>query len=444
MVLVDDDVAGRQVGERRERGATLVLGPAQGSTPRAEDLALSEDDDAEGGDREPRRALADDDRERLGSLERRRDLGFDLVLAEDLAQVLRLALVRGGQPDAKSFRAPAGDLRGELVEAAGEARDFLRLQDDLSPGGGAGRGAGGAGDQAQLDDLAAREALAERRVGHRFVGRLVQKLRQVDQDRRRGGKVVEEPRGGLRGGVLRRQRQDEQLVELPDRALGRGIEQADRLDIVAEELEPRRTGLARREDVDDPAAQAPLPHGHDRLDLLVAASLQRFEQKLAVQAVARGEPERARREFLATPQGRAERGRRRDHGDQVAHREPARDHRPLGVRFAVMAATPEPRLRRRELEHGRAEELQVLRPAVSVGEAADYDERGARMSLDQLGDGQRAGRAGEAGDAQADFSLSEGLRQRFECRPLSQHSEPSTIRYHGLCGGLAGAGGGVG
>src|SRR6185369_6223372 len=79
-------------------------------------------------------------------------------------------------------------------------------------------------------------------------------------------------RGGLGRAVFGWQRQDEQLFELPDRALRGRIEQADRLDVVAEELEPRRTRLARREDVDDPAAQAPLPDGHDRLDLFVAAA----------------------------------------------------------------------------------------------------------------------------------------------------------------------------
>ena len=111
VVLVDDDVAGRQVGERRERGAALILGPAQRPAARAEDLALGEHDEAQGGYGESHGALADDDRQRLGSLERRRDLRFDLVLAKDLPDVLRLALVGGGQSDAKAFDAPARSRR---------------------------------------------------------------------------------------------------------------------------------------------------------------------------------------------------------------------------------------------------------------------------------------------------------------------------------------------
>ena len=71
VVFVDDDVAGRQVGERREGGAALVLGAPQRTAPRAEDFALGEHDDAEGGDREAGGALTDDDRQRLGPLERR-------------------------------------------------------------------------------------------------------------------------------------------------------------------------------------------------------------------------------------------------------------------------------------------------------------------------------------------------------------------------------------
>src|SRR5207249_5222199 len=130
--------------------------------------------------------------------------GFDLVLAEDLAQVLRLALVGCGHADTKSLRAPARDLRGELVEAAGEARNLLCLEHDLGPGPRAGRGARRAGDQAQLDDLAAREALAERRVRNGFVRRLGQKLPQVDHDRWRRREGGEEPRVGPGSGALRR------------------------------------------------------------------------------------------------------------------------------------------------------------------------------------------------------------------------------------------------
>jgi hypothetical protein len=86
-----------------------------------------------------------------------------------------------------------------------------------------------------------------------------------------------------------------------------------------------------------------------------------------------------------------------------------------------MTAAPEPELRRGELERRRSEELQVLGPAMGVGHGGHHDERGARMGLEELGDGKSAGRSGEAGDTQTDFSLGERFRQRFESRPLSQH-----------------------
>ena len=89
------------------------------------------------------------------------DSGLEPVLAQDLAQVLRLTLVRGGQPDAEALGAPASDLQGELIEPPGEARDLVRLQRELGRRGGPGRRAGRARDQTQLHEPAAGEPLAE-------------------------------------------------------------------------------------------------------------------------------------------------------------------------------------------------------------------------------------------------------------------------------------------
>src|SRR5207248_9048211 len=119
-----------------------------------------------------------------------------------------------------------------------------------------------------------------------------------------------------------------------------------------------------------------------------------------------------------------------------------------GVSWPVVAAAPEPWLRRRKLERGSAEELQVLGPAVSVGKAPDHDEGGARMGLEELGHREGARGAGEAGDAQVDSSLGKGFCQRFECRPLSQHLREHTtvsrpLRRAGGWGGGFGWGGGA-
>src|SRR5712691_7398091 len=102
-----------------------------------------------------------------------------------------------------------------------------------------------------------------------------------------------------------------------------------------------------------------------------------------------------------------------------------------------MAASPEPWLRRGEFERGGTEELEVLGPAVGFGEARDHHEGGPRVSLKELGDGEGTRGAGEAGDAQTGISLGEGFRQRFECRPLSQH-RTNALPYHGTRGGLEG------
>ena len=61
-------------------------------------------------------------------------------------------------------------------------------------------------------------------------------------------------------------------LRLRERALGEGREVADRLDLVAEQLEPRRLVLGRAEDVEDPPANGELTAVGDLLDPLVAAA----------------------------------------------------------------------------------------------------------------------------------------------------------------------------
>src|SRR6185369_197891 len=61
----------------------------------------------------------------------------------------------------------------------------------------------------------------------------------------------------VRGKELRRGQQG-RLLERADRALIGRIEGAQRVDLVAEELDPDREGRGRREDIDDPAASGEL------------------------------------------------------------------------------------------------------------------------------------------------------------------------------------------
>jgi hypothetical protein len=61
------------------------------------------------------------------------------------------------------------------------------------------------------------------------------------------------------------QRQHVEVEKILHRALGGGVEEAQRLDLVAEELQAHRPLARGREDVHDAAAEAPLADLHDRL-----------------------------------------------------------------------------------------------------------------------------------------------------------------------------------
>jgi hypothetical protein len=94
----------------------------------------------------------------------------------------------------------------------------------------------------------------------------------------------------------------------------------------------------------------------------------------------------------------------------------------------MVPAAPEPRLRLGELQRGRPEEAQVLRPPVRIGERGHHHERGPRMLLHQLRDDERARRSREPGHAQADLSLGESLRQLLKGLPLFEQIHSFTAR----------------
>src|SRR5262249_57050368 len=100
--------------------------------------------------------------------------GARRALREDLARPLGWPRAAPLEPDPDALRPPARDFGRELVEAPGETRNFLGLQRDLGGGGDARRGAGGARDEGELDDLAPGETLAQGRLIDRLVGRLVE------------------------------------------------------------------------------------------------------------------------------------------------------------------------------------------------------------------------------------------------------------------------------
>ena len=159
--------------------------------------------------------------------------------------------------------------------------------------------------------------------------------------------------------------------------------------------------MARREHIDDAAAGAPLSDLDHGVDALVAGALERLEQELAVQGVAPREPQCARREVRRRGDFGVERRGGHDDHRRLAGGEAPADDGALGVGLPLPPAPPEPGLAPRELDRGRAEESEILGPAMGVGRRLHEDERGARVGLEELGDGESAGGSGQPGDAQA-------------------------------------------
>ena len=87
---------------------------------------------------------------------------------------------------------------------------------------------------------------------------------------------------------------DQRRVDRVQRALGERREGADRLDLVAEELDPERLAAGRREDVDEPAADGELAALLDALDPLVARERERLGELLERPLAADLELERLR------------------------------------------------------------------------------------------------------------------------------------------------------
>jgi hypothetical protein len=86
-----------------------------------------------------------------------------------------------------------------------------------------------------------------------------------------------------------RRRIDRRVVDRVQRALRKRREGADRLDLVAEQLDPQRIAPGRREDVDEPPANGELPALLDPLHPLVAGEREPLRQAVDATLVARGE-----------------------------------------------------------------------------------------------------------------------------------------------------------
>ena len=342
VLLVHHQVVGGQVVERGDGRAPLEQRPPEPSPLGPEDLLLAEHDQAERGNLESRRALAHHHPEPLRAPERRASGHGSRSCSASIWR--RRSRCRSSSTTRRTVKPSPRQSRisvGQRLELAAEAAHRARAHRDarhrrVAPL-----------EQRQLEPLEAREQGRERRRRRRVVGRRLQQRGILQDDQGLGGQVVEQ---GDRRRVRRAERQHGQLPELPDRALRGGIEEAQRLHLVAEELGAHRLGVGGREDVDDAAPQAPLPDLEDRLHPLVAGRLEEREQDLPVAALADGQGERAALERLGRRHRDREPGRRRHDGHRVAVQQPAAAERALGVRLAVAPAAPGGARARGELE----------------------------------------------------------------------------------------------
>ncbi len=105
---------------------------------------------------------------------------------------------------------------------------------------------------------------------------------------------------------------DRARLDRVQRALRERRERANRLDLVAEELDAQRLAAGRREDVDDAAAHRELAAVVDALDALVAGDRERFREPLDADLASRAELERLRSRARRRQRLRERAGRRAD------------------------------------------------------------------------------------------------------------------------------------
>ena len=191
--------------------------------------------------------------------------------------------------EGQRVRATLAFLARAGVEGVGLRGHHLRLEDDRRPRVEDGpRGDGGAGDEGQQ------------------VGEIVDHQRAaIDLLQERGqiamsGKTLREraPQRGQHGarGKDVRQGQDLEGGQRGRRALGLGVEAAQGLHGVAEELDADGRVAIGREDVQDPAAPGDLAGGGDGILAAVAAFIEHLEQDLRRHLFTRGDRDHARLE----------------------------------------------------------------------------------------------------------------------------------------------------
>jgi hypothetical protein len=188
------------------------------------------------------------------------------VVAREAFEALDLDAREGVEP-APPFRGTLVERLGGRMEAPfGVGRSRVRL--DRLPrrlGGGFERARGLCPHERPVrEEVGQRsERLVEVREEHLHAGQHEARSHRVHEiaavlacERDVGGALVDRPRDVRSQPILRElaERQQQQVFDRVERPLRARVEDAHALDVVAEELEPHGPRIARREDVEDPAA----------------------------------------------------------------------------------------------------------------------------------------------------------------------------------------------
>jgi hypothetical protein len=207
----------------------------------------------------------------------------------------------------------------------------------------------------------------------------------------RGAAAQRFPERGHAAARLEELRRGQQrgLLERPDRPLVRRVERPERVDLVAEELDPDRQRRGRWEHVDDPAAPCELPPARDLEDRRVAQVEQLAQQRVLAEAGVDREAARLVRQVGWCDRVLDERldARDEDQGVAAAPRRQGRDpgRGLVGHELAPLVGERGPRLEHGDRAGVAQPGLQLLGDAVAdLGVAGD-----PRQALAVLGEGDR-------------------------------------------------------
>jgi hypothetical protein len=114
------------------------------------------------------------------------------------------------------------------------------------------------------------------------------------------------------------ERHDLRVLHRADRSLGRRVVAADRLDVVADELDADRLGIPGQKQVHDAAADAELPVGVHRVLAGEPRVDEQAGQAVGIDLAANPEVDRGSEEALGRAHAREQRSRRRDHDTRGA------------------------------------------------------------------------------------------------------------------------------